>query len=200
MIFRKRLWMRCRISRGFTLVEVMVSLVIMLMVVTVAFSGFRIGINAWERGGRAVDAMDKRATLERLIQRQLASAYPLQVSMEKDTVVLFRGSASRIDFVSDYSLADGSVDFRKISYVLDNGRFLYGEQSLFGYVPSESEPLPETVLVMLPEGSFQFLGRDKDDKPIWTSEWKLGDGMPLAIKLELATDTFVVPLVNRDAK
>src|ERR1043165_2947897 len=135
MTFRKRLRMRCRTSRGFTLVEVMVSLAIMAMVVTVAFSGFRIGLNAWERGGRAVDAMDKRATIERLIQRQLASAYPLPVTVEKESVVLFRGSTSRIDFVSDYSLADGSVDFRKISYALDQGHFLYGEQSLFGYVP-----------------------------------------------------------------
>src|SRR5690349_20805308 len=133
MISRKRLRMRCRTNHGFTLIEVVVSLVIMSMVVTVAFSGFRIGINAWERGGRVVEEMDKRTTLEHLIQRQLASAYPLQVSVEKESVILFRGTASRIDFVSDYSLADGPVDFRKISYALDGGRFLYGEQALFGY-------------------------------------------------------------------
>src|SRR4051794_39125626 len=113
-IFKRRSRMRCRINRGFTLVEVMVSLVIMLIVVTVAFSGLRIGLNAWERGGQAVDKMDKRATIERLIQRQLALAYPLELSADSQSFVMFRGSSSRIEFISDYSLADGPVDFRKI--------------------------------------------------------------------------------------
>ena len=60
--------MRCRTDRGFTLVEVMVSLAIMLMVVTVAFSGLRVGLDAWERGSRALDQMERRATLERLMR------------------------------------------------------------------------------------------------------------------------------------
>jgi prepilin-type N-terminal cleavage/methylation domain-containing protein len=192
--------MRCRTERGFTLVEVMVSLVIMVMVVTVAFSGIRIGLNAWERGGRAVDRMDKQATLERLIQRQLALAYPLELTANKEQVVMFRGSASRIEFVSDYSMADGAVDFRKIDYAIDNGRFLYAEQGLFGYSPSADEPLPERELVTLTAGSFQFLGKDQNDKPVWLNEWKLGGGVPAAVKVELANDSFIVRLVNRDAK
>src|SRR5437016_4651476 len=117
--------MRCRTERGFTLIEVMVSMIIMLMVVTIAFSGFRIGLNAWERGGKAIDKLDRRATVERLIQRQLAVAYPLEVKAEKDSFVLFRGAADRMEFVSDYSLADGPVDFRKIDYAINDGRFLY---------------------------------------------------------------------------
>ena len=64
--------MHSRNRRGFTLIEVLVSMAIMAMVVTIAFAGLRVGLNGWERGGRALDEMDRRALVERLIQRQLA--------------------------------------------------------------------------------------------------------------------------------
>src|SRR6185295_3858970 len=113
MTFSMRSKQHCRseagVNKGFTLVEVMVALTIMALVLTVAFAGLRIGINGWERGQRAIDDLDHRSVVERLIQRQLAVAVPMPVAK----TVMFRGSADRLEFVADYSLLDGPTDFRK---------------------------------------------------------------------------------------
>jgi len=190
--------MRSRTEDGFTLVEVMVSLVIMLMVVTVAFSGLRIGLNAWERGGRTVDQMDRRETVERLIQRQLAVAYPTSFKIKPDqSIIMFRGSSERLEFVSDYSLESGPGDFRKIDYAADSGRFLYGEKGLFGYIAEENEALPERTLATFSRVAFEFLGKDQQGNPAWINEWKLGNGVPLSVQVHLDDDTFVVRMVNQ---
>jgi len=175
----------------------MVSLVIMLMIVTVAFAGFRIGLDAWERGGRAVESMDRRATVERLIQRQLAVAYPLEFNVNQHAFVMFRGSSDRMQFVSDYSLFDGSVDFRKIDYAIHEGKFLYGEKPLFGYIPTEDEPLPQTELATFRTVTFKFMSKDEKDNPVWKSEWKLGEGVPIAVQVQIDSDILVVRMVNR---
>jgi prepilin-type N-terminal cleavage/methylation domain-containing protein len=181
---------------GFTLVEVMVSLVIMLMVVTVAFAGFRIGLNAWERGNRAVDEMDRRNSVERLIRRQLAVAVPMELKIGKDSVVMFRGNSQHLEFISDYSFVDGPGDFRKVDYAGQDGRFLYGEKVLFGYVPQELEPLPDTQVAAFKQISFEFLGSDQHG-PAWVTEWKTGQGIPPAVRIHLDSDTFTVRMVNR---
>ena len=42
--------MYCRNKRGFTLIEVLVSLTIMALITGVAFAGLSIGIDSWRRG------------------------------------------------------------------------------------------------------------------------------------------------------
>ncbi len=170
----------------------------MAMVVTVAFSGLRIAVNAWERGGRAVDDLQRRALVERLIQRQLALASPTQFTIKDERGPMFRGSAQRIEFVADYSLVDGShSDFRKVDYGADTGRFLYSEKPLFEYEPKADEDLPKEVIATFHRISFQFLGNDDRGNPMWRDEWKFGMGLPTAIQVHIDDDTFVVRLVNR---
>jgi hypothetical protein len=114
---------------------------------------------------------------------------------------LFRGSNGRLEFISDYSLADGAGDFRKIDYAVDGGRFLYAEKTLFDYEPAEVEDPPTEVLATFNKVSFHFLGKDQQDQPAWLDEWKLGmgvpPGVPPAIQVQIDGDTFTVRAVNR---
>jgi hypothetical protein len=140
----------------------MVALAIMGLVATIAFSGLRIGLSSWERGSRAVDTIDRRITIERLLKRQLALAHPSQFKINDQTSTFFRGTDRRLEFVSDYSLSDGAGEFRKIDYAADTGRFLYGERPLFDYVPAENEEPPSETIATFRKVGFQYLGRGED--------------------------------------
>lgn len=186
------------IEAGFTLIEVMISLVIMLMVVTVAFAGFRIGLNAWERGGKAIDRLDRRSDVERLIRRQLAVAYPKEVSVDKKTFVLFQGTSRNMEFVADYSLSDGPGDFRKVDYVVQGGSILYGEKEMVGTVSPFVEEVTGTVIGAFGNVTFEYLGADGKGKAVWLNEWPLADAaLPSAVRVRIDGDSIVVPLVNR---
>jgi hypothetical protein len=166
----------------------MVALAVMAIVVTIAFSGLSVGMNTWERGTRAIDEFDRRNTIERLLKRQLAVASPSGI---------FRASGDRLEFISDYSLADGPSDFRKIDYAIEDGRFLYGEKMALDYVPMENEEPPTEVLAVFKGVSFRFLGRDADENAVWVDEWKAGGGLPVAVLARIDDDNFVIRLVNR---
>ncbi len=197
MTFKMQSRLRFPTSSGFTLIEVMVALTVMAIVITVAFSGLSAGITSWERGSRAIDDFDRRATIERLLKRQLALAYPMQFKADDQTFVLFRGSSQRLEFISDYSLADGAADFRKIDYAIEGGRFLYGEKRLFDYVPTENDEPPAKLLASFKEVAFQFLGRDDAGGHAWISDWAVGMGLPAAVRVRIDDDNFIIRLVNR---
>jgi prepilin-type N-terminal cleavage/methylation domain-containing protein len=172
-------------NSGFTLVELIVALTVMVMVTTVAFAGFRIGLNAWEKGMKAADKLERRTVVERLIRRQLPVAMPTMV---------FNGTADHLEFVSDYSLTDGSTDFLKVDYAFQGGQFLYGEKSILEYDRSVKAELPTTVLAKFNKVSFEFFG-EKDGKTAWVS--KIEGGVPEFVRVSLDGDTFVVRMVNR---
>src|SRR5437879_3567364 len=89
---------------GFTLLEVVVSLTIMAALAVVAFGGLSVGIDSWRRGTRGIDKLDRRATVERVLRRQLAVAYPMVFQVQNQSPVLFAGSSNAIEFIADYSL------------------------------------------------------------------------------------------------
>jgi general secretion pathway protein J len=185
-----------RINAGFTLVEAMVALTIMSVVISVAFSGLRIGLDSWQRGSQRIDELDRRDTLERLLKQQIGSAYPWSFEIDGQKVTLFRGSAQKLEFVSEYSLADGASNFRKIDYAMNSGRLLYGEKPLYGYSPSESEERPTKEVGRFHQLSFSFWNRNRDGEPVWLTEWTEKMGLPDAVRVNADDDVFTIVLVN----
>src|SRR5438094_6939744 len=82
-------------NSGFTLLEVLVSLSILAMIATVAFAGLSIGIDSWRRGSQRIEDLDRRFSIERLIERQVSQA---------DSRI-FRGDDRQLEFSTSYSLA-----------------------------------------------------------------------------------------------
>jgi general secretion pathway protein J len=197
MISRKLLKAPSPTEVGFTLIEVIVALTIMSLVVIVAFSGLSIAIDSWERGSRRLDELDRRVTVERLLKRQLAVASPARFfQLEGETFSLFRGSPERLEFISDYSLADGSADYRKIDYFIRDGGFYYGETAIFDYTPSENEQEPTRLLAKFSRVSFQYLGMAQNGRFEWVEDWKQRTALPRAVRAQIEDDVFVIPMVN----
>src|SRR5215467_14712767 len=116
-------------NRGFTLLEVLVSLTIMALITSVAFAGFSIGIDSWHRGSRKIDDLDRRFAIERVLQRQIALA---------DHV--FRGDRDRLEISTTYSLGNGPGDPVWVRYVLEANDFMYFETPLAQYAGDQATP------------------------------------------------------------
>jgi hypothetical protein len=109
--------------------------------------------------------------------------------------VLFRGNGNRLDFVANYSLADGPCDFRKIGYLFDGREFRYEEKSLFGYVPSTNEPIQGQSVATLQSMHFRFLKKGEAGNT-WQEIWNYGEGLPVAVEVRIENDVILIPLVN----
>ncbi|NOT54122.1 MAG: prepilin-type N-terminal cleavage/methylation domain-containing protein [Deltaproteobacteria bacterium] len=109
--------MTTRNARGFTLLELIISLAIMSMIVVVVSAAFNLGLDSVDRGEfRALENQRARAALTQ-ITRQLKSAYPLAMQTEKGTTVYFTGNANEVSFVASTGRPEvGGLE--KITYFL----------------------------------------------------------------------------------
>jgi prepilin-type N-terminal cleavage/methylation domain-containing protein len=175
-----------RSSCGFTLLEVLVSLTIMALITTVAFAGLSIGIDSWHRGSRKIDELDRRFTLERVLQRQIALA---------DHV--FHGDRDQFEFSTTYSLANGSGDPVWVKYVLEGNDLLYSETPFTQYVPDPTPALMQTFDGGSLNG-FLYLYRVGTDQYEWFSE-SMKDNL-LAVRVDISGDVLTIPLVNNSSQ
>ena len=104
-------------ARGFTLLELLISLTIMSGIVLVVNAAFTLGIDAANRGEvRGIENQRARAALAQ-ISRQLKSAYPLALQTEKGIAVYFTGDAEGVSFVASTGRPEvGGLE--KVTYFL----------------------------------------------------------------------------------
>src|SRR5438876_4070722 len=137
---------RSRGNRGFTLLEVLVSLTIMALITSVAFAGLSIGIDSWHRGSRKIDELDRRFAVERVFQRQIAQ-----------TDHVFHGDRDRLEFSTTYSLANGAGDPVWVKYVLETNDLLYSEAPFTQYVADQTVPALNQTFNAVSMNGFQYL-------------------------------------------
>jgi general secretion pathway protein J len=95
-------------SRGFTLLELLISMTIVAMIVVIMFGAFRIGIRAWEKGEKDVDIRQRQRIVLDLVKRQLASISMADVRNPDQQPILFKGDSKSVEFVSYIPLTPGS--------------------------------------------------------------------------------------------
>jgi general secretion pathway protein J len=114
-------------ERGFTLLELLIAITLLGLIMTMAFSGFRLGTRAWERA----DAYDHEVYLvQQLIRQRLGAAYV----------------ASDLAFGSgDSPLFDGGSDYVRFVAPLPD---LFGPGGLYWVTLGIAGPPGESDLVM----------------------------------------------------
>jgi len=172
-----------RNNAGFTLLEVLVSLTIMAMITAVAFAGLSIGIDSWHRGSRKIDELDRRFTIERVIQRQIAL-----------TDHVFRGDRDQLEFSTTYSLANGSGDPVWVKYVLDGNELLYFETPFTQYVESQTTPALKQTFAAVSMNGFRYLYILPSKE--YDCFYETTKDNPVAVRVDLSDDVLTIPLVN----
>jgi prepilin-type N-terminal cleavage/methylation domain-containing protein len=177
----------CRNNRGFTLIEVLVSLTIMALITGIAFAGLRVGIDSWERGTRRIQELDRRVSVERLIERQLPLA--------REGV--FKANTSTLQFISSYSLANGPGDPMAVTYSFESGNLIYSETPLAKYTAGYSDASVTQSLGGFTNVRFGYAGKDPvQNRVVWLNEWNDGTPPPV-VRVEINQDVMVLPMVNR---
>jgi prepilin-type N-terminal cleavage/methylation domain-containing protein len=136
-------------ARGFTLVELIISLTIFAMVAVIVYATLSFCSRAVDSGeAHSTENQRARAALA-LISRQLKSAYPLSVQAEGETFVYFLGERDGVSFVSAAGRPEAG-GLEKVTYFLREDRS--GRRSL--WVRTSAPTLP-VDLVNDREGGFK---------------------------------------------
>ena len=185
-----------RPSRGFTLIELMVGLLISTLIVTSAAALFVSMLDSWERGSRSYKMLQAAQTTGDLVERYLRCAVP---PTSDSSGAIFWGEDLSVDEAYGHSLTflstaggrfprtDPPSDRKEIEFIFDpqeDALFSMridpssGDDSAFdgGYLVDLSEMVE----------SFQVLYHDGEE---WLDEW-IGSELPRAVEFRI---TFADP-------
>ena len=96
---QKPLWFQ----KGFTLLELLLTVAILSLIVGIIGGAFRLAIRSWEKGEGKVEEFRKTRIILDKVAQQIKSFYPYWIKKEKKWMVAFQGEPQALTFVSPLS-------------------------------------------------------------------------------------------------
>ncbi len=205
---------------GFTLLELLISLTILSVIVVIVFSGFRLGIRAWEKGEQDLEVRQQYRIVLNLLRRQIASIWVQKNIALSDRIYGLRGDADTMAFVSQVHLIPDNdygnvfVEYQIKSSSVDSmeGRqkqLMFSERPMTFINPADFSvgnnpgiPLkkePTDFFVLIPKADrieFAYLKSYSEDKFVWQDTWNPDedDLFPRAVRITLVPVRQTPPL------
>jgi len=189
-------------KKGFTLVELLLSVAILSLIVMILGGAFRLVVRSWQKGEEEVEEFRKtRIVLDRIAE-QIKSIYPYRIRKDEKWIIALQGEPHTLQCVSPLSLQSPLVSgLIWVRYSLeDEGiqgeNFLVQEGMVAGndFFPGSADESDqdEVKMVLLSEVedlTFEYLVSLKDaPKGEWQTRWEWEEGdriLPQAIRVTL---------------
>lgn len=165
-------------SRGFTLLELLISMTILSLITLLVLGAFRMGIRAWERGERDIDAHQRERIVLDLITRQIASI-PVDTVQGIEGLAL-KGDRKSLAFVSDIHLVPGNTfgmvyAIYRVEEAEDDGEILSLSEKNVALMGEDDDMDSDDLFTELIRGAsivFDYLKKYGDDEPPeWQETW-----------------------------
>ena len=173
----------CKRSGGFTLLELVVALTILTLITVLIGQFFYLALNAWEKGEAETVLTQRLRVLSGLLSQEIKSAYPYKMEIDDEKVVVFKGEADSIMFVT--TIADFSYGgFKWIRYSFKDGT-LFQKQGLLPdkELPDKISGDEEIVDSDMEEIGFEYYSVDDGE---WKDSWDYGEYLPGAVRVQLS--------------
>lgn len=174
--------------RGFTLLEVMISTVLISMLVVIVAGAMRLSYRSIDRGETRSTYLERLKVFFSLMDSQIQSAIPLTREDDEAGRFYFEGSANTVKFASNYSLVSGQRGYVSATYkaVLegDAGYVFSVTENNIG-IQNEREM---RILAGLREVRFEFFRKESEAQGVegqWVDTWQDELLFPRKIRITL---------------
>ena len=190
-------------EKGFTLLELLLSLTMMAVMVVIVFGTFRVGVRAWEKGERDIEVRHTQRTVLEQVRRQLASMSTRMLVNDGREPFFPVGSENKLRFISEVPLIhDNSFGLVYVEYRVEDGeddtrvlkvfeRNLVLLDASFFESEQDPEPDPEAFVAMIADIEGALLAYhnrpEEGETGEWLEAWQPEDEktFPRAVRLTL---------------
>jgi len=183
-----------RASRGFTLIEVLIAMVLLVAGLALAFATLGAATRTAARGEAMADRSERMRAVEGFMRTRLTGARPIAFDIDQTRAIAVRfiGERERMRFVADIPdyLGRGGPylhDFRIVD-AGDGARVTLALSMVqAGKTVEERDPRPPEMLVDgLREVRFRYRALDEDGRlGDWLDEWKATEQLPLLVEVTM---------------
>lgn len=177
---------------GFTLLELTIAITILPLIILIIGSGFRIGMNTWDKGEAETAWTQRFRVLSGLLSQEIKSAYPYSINIDDEKVVVFEGKPDSIFFATALTDAtDGG--FKWVRYSQKDGTLFYKEGLLPDKKLKDNITGNEEVLdTDIGELKFTYLSIEESE---WKDSWDYGKKLPGAVRVKISDfDPFLITI------
>ena len=174
-------------TRGFTLLELLISITLLVLIVMITMGAMRIGSRSLSAGERRMEDQERFRTVLSVIDAQIQSQVPLVYEDAGNSRYYFRGDNKTLRFATNYSIWGGRAGYVIVSYgveTTDTGKdvLLASEQ-----VPGV-EGQRNTRLIEAEGISFEYFHKDpSEEQGKWIEALLDGTVVPERIRLHIAS-------------
>jgi general secretion pathway protein J len=163
-----------RSGPGFTLLEVMVSIVLLSMLVVVIGGAMRLSQRSINRGERKAEYIERLKVSFFVLDAQIQSAIPLVRKDDELGRLFFEGSGESVKFASNYSLMGGQRGYVVVAYRVESDgegrRTLFVQENNIGVENAREMKLFEGM----DEIRFEYFRKESDADEVrgeWVESW-----------------------------
>lgn len=183
-------------ARGFTLLEVLISIVLFGVVLSLLIGGLRFSIRAWDRSEEYAADTANLQVVHRIFRNTLGRAFPITVDEDAESLFAFSGDENRVRFAAFLPPYPDQAGLYRVQFDIIRVRDLYQlrmSRESFRPASFQQEETEETGTTVLLETkspiAFSFFGSPTDGQdPDWQSDWDTGDRYPALVRLGSANE------------
>lgn len=176
-------------EEGFTLLELMVSFLIIGIVILIIAGAMRLGLNIVDKGEAKIGSLERTRTSLRIINSQIQSQFPLAFEEDGEKKFYFKGDSRSMQLATNYSIWGGRRGYALVSYKVEtneSGReMLSASENIVGM-----DNIKETTLFnSLDKIYFEYSFKDPtEEEGEWIDEWTDNFNIPEKIRLHLEAE------------
>ncbi len=193
-------------SKGFTLLELLISLTILSVIVVIISASLRVGIRAWEKGEQNVEARQRQRIVLDMMRRQMASLRLKGFTHNEKEIVSLKGDEKSLTFLSQRAMIpDNTFGPVYVKYAVNQGEndtehlMLYEKNIVLLDKDADIEhPSDKEFYELIPEArniSFEYL-KKKEEGLEWQPAWDpaADGGVPMAVRIVFQKNEDAAPV------
>ena len=181
--------------RGFTLLEILISMTLLVLIVVVATGAMRLGSRSVAAGEKKIEAQERFRTVLSTIDAQIQSHIPLTYQEDGSKKYYFRGDKKALRFSTNYSIWNGRTGYVIVTYMIDTDHKGNDVLSASEQVPG-LEGSRETRFMEASQISFEYFMKDvAEERGKWVEILSDGLTIPDKIRVRVTQGTKQMSLV-----
>ncbi len=184
-----------RSERGFTLLELLISMTLLVMILVITLGALRISSRSVAAGEKKMDSQEGLRTVLSILDAQIQSQVPLTYEEEGQKIYYFKGDRKTLRLSSNHSIWGGQKGYVVVDYRVEADQtgkeVLYASEQIPGI-----EGRQDTRLIEATEISFEYFHRDPtEERGKWMDQLSEGTTIPEKIRFHMVNGTKNLVLV-----
>lgn len=164
---------------GYTLIELLVSILLVGFIGVALASGLHFGTRVWEESDTRISSVREITSAQTLMRELLAAALP----KERGGFVLFEGDQRQVGFVAPAPSAFPQGGLAKVTFSTSSGSA--GSHLIIRVTSLTDKDVTRETVLAHDVGLLKFSYLDASEKvPTWLSLWRDRKRLPDAVRLE----------------